>query len=247
MSQWDKLYCINHPERVALERCEVCGNPLCAYCLYYTNDGQRLCQKHAEQARLAGAQIEEPGAYAEQLIGAQVGADRKQKRGQFAGDEDLYKGNSHDVAAFMGMLVSLVSMGACCGLGYCFPVVGFFLSIVALINAGKAYDVGRTRRYALIGMLVSGIFVAILAGCIAIYGLSFSTLIRNANNPQIWFPTSQPVQPIPSDTPIPTWTPIPLPEISSTPTASPERPNIYLPPAEVPLGISLFSVKMPGR
>jgi hypothetical protein len=213
MSHWDILYCTNHPERVALERCEVCGKPLCAYCLYYTNDGQRLCQEHAEQARLAGAQIEPPTAYAEQLVGAQVGADRKQKRGLTASDEGLYKGNSHDVAAFVGMLISVIATGACCGLGYCFPIVGLFLSIAALINAGKAYDVRRTRLYALVGLLVSGAGVALLVSCLALYGLSFSALIRT-NNPAIWFPTAQPYA---------TDTPIPSPVLSPTPTTPPEQ------------------------
>ena len=39
MSGWETLNCENHPERIALERCEVCNKPLCAYCLYYTGDG----------------------------------------------------------------------------------------------------------------------------------------------------------------------------------------------------------------
>ena len=54
--------CTNHPERAAIENCEVCGVPLCAYCLYYTNDGQRLCKQHADEAEAAGAFIRSPGA-----------------------------------------------------------------------------------------------------------------------------------------------------------------------------------------
>ena len=90
MGEWETLNCANHPDRIALERCEVCGKPLCAYCLYYTGDGQRLCQDHADEARLMGVHIEEPAAYADQLIGAQIGALRKQKRGESAGDGSLY-------------------------------------------------------------------------------------------------------------------------------------------------------------
>src|SRR5438874_942195 len=65
--------CTNHPERAAIENCEVCGAPLCAYCLYYTNDGQRLCKQHADEAEAAGAFIRSPGVYSGGLIGAQVG------------------------------------------------------------------------------------------------------------------------------------------------------------------------------
>ncbi|NDJ79195.1 MAG: hypothetical protein GYB65_23340, partial [Chloroflexi bacterium] len=79
MSDWETLNCHYHPDRIAIERCEVCGRPLCAYCLYYAEDGTRLCEEHAETAQQAGMAVEEPGAYAEQLIGAQVGMQRKQK------------------------------------------------------------------------------------------------------------------------------------------------------------------------
>ena len=60
MSDWETLNCEFHPERIALERCEVCGKALCAYCLYYTEDGQRLCAEHAESARAMGVQVDEP-------------------------------------------------------------------------------------------------------------------------------------------------------------------------------------------
>jgi hypothetical protein len=91
MSGQDTLYCENHPNRIAVERCEVCHKPLCAYCLYYTEDGQRLCQAHAEEARLRGTQIEEPGIYADQLIGAH--RCKLKETGLAAGDEGLYMGN----------------------------------------------------------------------------------------------------------------------------------------------------------
>ncbi len=213
MSGWESLHCINHPERVALERCEVCHKPLCAYCLYYTGDGQRLCQEHAEEARLRGAQVEEPGAYAEQLIGAQVGASGKVKRGQQATDDNLYRGNSHDVTSFIGMLLALITAASCCGAGYCLPIVAFVLSLVGLLNAGKAFDPRRTRKYSLIGLLVSGGFVLVIVGCIALYSMSFTTLIRSASNSS-WWPT---VVPLVTDTPTPTSTPV----ITPSPTPDP--------------------------
>jgi hypothetical protein len=215
VSGWETLTCINHPERVALERCEVCHKPLCAYCLYYTADGQRLCQDHAEEARARGAQVEEPGAYAEQLIGAQVGASRKAKRSQHANDENLYRGNSHDLGSFVGMLLALITVASCCGAGYCLPIVAFVLSLVGLFNAGKAFDPRRTRKYSIIGLLVSGGFVLVIVGCIALYSMSFSSLIRSASNSS-WWPT---VIPYVTDTPSPTSTPV------ITPTTTPPEPT----------------------
>lgn len=166
MPGWETLYCYRHPDRIALERCEVCHKPLCAYCLYYTEDGQRLCGEHAEQARLNGIAVEEPGAYAEQLVGAQAGIVRKHKRG-YEADGELYKGNSTDLIGFIGMLIGLITLGAVCGALACLPMVGFVLSLVAVINAGKAHDPRRTRKFGVIGVLVSGVWVAAMAVCIA--------------------------------------------------------------------------------
>jgi hypothetical protein len=210
MSEWDTLYCVNHPDRVALERCEVCRKPLCAYCLYYTEDGQRLCDEHADEARRRGMYVEEPGQYAEQLIGAQVGMVRKEKRGVKAEEGELYKGNSNDVTALIGMLAGIVSLTMCCGGVYCLPFVGFIASLVALLNARKSYDPKRTRRFGIIGLLFSGVWVLIIGGCIFIYGISLSTAFRNLSNPNLYISTVS-------------WsnaTPTPMPA-TATPTVTP--------------------------
>ena len=205
MSGWEKLTCRNHPDRIALERCEVCNKPLCAYCLYYTDDGQRLCEEHAEAARRMGVRIEEPAAYADQLIGAQVGASRKQKREQDS--EGLYKGNSTDLLGFLGLLIGLISLAACCGAAYCLPVVGFVLSLIALINARDSYDPRRTRRMGWIGLLISGLWVVVLAACIAIYGISLSTAFSTVRGPTWYIPTSPPATSTPAPTATPTVSP----------------------------------------
>jgi hypothetical protein len=174
MTGWETLNCENHPERIALERCEVCRKPLCAYCLYYTDDGQRLCAEHAEDARLFGARIQDPGTYAEQLIGAQIGAVRKESRSRSLNDPSLYHGNSNDLMALLGALLSLLGLGACVGVIYCLPLGGLALSLAALLNAKKAFDPKRTRRLALGGLLVSGVWVLVVGGCILTYGRSLS-------------------------------------------------------------------------
>lgn len=253
MSDTDQLYCHFHPERIALERCEVCRKPLCAYCLYYTDDGQRLCQEHAEQARALGMHVDDPAMYADQLLGAQVGADRKQKRSERAADEQLYRGNSNDIVSFVAMLIGVGSLAACCGAAYCLPVVGFALSLVALINARKAHDPRRTRRLGLVGMLTSGMLIAAVIACIAlyitVYGSFFSGVYSTAN--WIGWPTQTA---IPTSGPSPTATlvqPQITPQASPTPGAvegagGPLSGSVYQPPIGGPIGGAARCGKLPG-
>jgi hypothetical protein len=203
MPGWETLNCANHSDRIAIERCEVCNKPLCAYCLYYSEDGQRLCAEHADLARMAGLKVEEPGAYADQLLGAQAGVFRKQKRGAWIDDESLYKGNSHDLVGFLGAIIGLVSVVSCCGAVYCLPIAAFALSLAGIINAKNAFDPKRTRKLAIIGLLVSGVWVVILAACIAFYGISIRQAFSTYQNPNWW----QQLQPSPLPTDTPTWTP----------------------------------------
>lgn len=209
MSGWETQNCVNHPDRIAVERCEVCRLPLCAFCLYYTQDGQRLCAYHAEQARQAGMQIEAPGTYSEQLVSAQAGVVSKHKR-ELQQDDGLYKGNSHDLVALIGALIGLITLGSCCGGVYCLPIVALVLSVVALINAKNAYDPKRTRKLGIVGMLVSGIWVAAIVGCIVIYAASFSQLISAVSTPYYYPPSVFPfggtatLTTTPTDTPAPT-------------------------------------------
>jgi hypothetical protein len=202
-SGWELLHCANHPERIALERCEVCRTPLCAYCLFYTEDGQRLCATHAAEARARGVAVEEPAAYAGQLVGAQAGALRKQKRG---GEDDahLYKGNSNDLLSLFGVVLGLISMGMCCGAAYCMPVVGFVFSLIALFNAKDSYDPKRTRKFGVIGLILSGVWVLVIVACIALYSASLSTVFQTVR----WGALTPYYQTTP-------WTP------TATPTATP--------------------------
>jgi len=213
MTGWEIPNCANHPDRIAVERCEVCGKPLCAYCLYYTEDGQRLCAQHAEFARQSGLHVEEPGAYADQLIQAQAGMSGKHKR-ELWEDPTLYKGNSTDVLALVGMLIGVITLMSICGGTYCLPVVGVVLGLIGLLNASKAHDKKRTRIMSVVGLLTSGVWVLVLLGMMGLCFFSFQQSMRSLPySTPYWFPSAV----------WPTHTLTPTPEPSTaTPTAQDE-------------------------
>ena len=152
--------CINHPERTAVEHCEVCGNPLCAYCLYYTSDGQRLCKQHADQAEAAGAFIRTPGIYAEGLVPAQVAAS------QHPAARALYEANYMDLLALVGLLLTAFSLAVCFPGAICLlGPIGMVLSVIALLNARTAHNPSRTRRMAGIGLGLFGVWLIVAYAC----------------------------------------------------------------------------------
>lgn len=204
MSGWETIACANHPERLALERCEVCRKPVCAYCLYYTADGQRLCEEHAEEARLRGIGVEDPASYSAQLLGAQAGVAYKQKR-TVEQDDGLFRGNSNDLLGLVAALIAVIALVSCGGGFYCLPPVGLILSLIAILNAKKAHDPKRTRRYGMIGLLVSAIWLLLVAACIALF-LAPLRVERATMTYPIVVPTAMPVSP-PTVTPTPTDSP----------------------------------------
>lgn len=204
MSGWETVGCANHPERLALERCEVCGKPVCAYCLYYTADGQRLCEEHAEEARLRGIAVEAPASYSAQLLGAQAGVAYKQKR-TAEQDDGLFRGNSNDLLGLIAVLIAVIALVSCGGGFYCLPPIGLILSMIAIFNAKKAHDPKRTRRYGVIGLLVSAIWLLLVVACIALF-LAPLRVERATMTYPIGVPTALPVTP-PTLTPTPTDSP----------------------------------------
>jgi len=103
-----------------------------------------------------------------------------------------------------------VSLVMCCGAGYCLPLVGFVLSLIALINARRSLNPRRTRRMGVLGLLVSGVWVVIIAACIATYGLSISSAVTAFRGAAWHWPTA--VSATETPTPLPTPAPTPLPD-----------------------------------
>ena len=201
--------CINHPERAAVENCEVCGAPLCAYCLYYTSDGQRLCKLHADQAEAAGAFIRSPGVYSGGLIAAQVGAAQRKSKSPDA----LYEGNTSDVIALIGMLlgavgISILVPGVCCLVA----PIGLILSVTAFLGARDARNPKRTRRLAGVGIGLSGLGLLLIMACVLFYYNWINAAMNGVTTIQITLQaqftmmplTAVPVQPLPTNTSAPT-------------------------------------------
>jgi hypothetical protein len=165
MSDMTVETCSNHPERAAVESCEVCGTPLCAFCLYYASDGQRLCKAHADEAQAAGAFIRSPGMYYGGLIGSQVEANKAKIKKPSV----LYEGNTADVVALIGVVFGVSALAMCfpplcCLIG----PVALVASIIGLTSARRAHRPRRTRALAGIGVAASVIWVTMLA-CGAYY------------------------------------------------------------------------------
>ncbi|MBZ0315756.1 MAG: B-box zinc finger protein [Anaerolineae bacterium] len=224
----ETVYCENHPDRAAIEHCEVCEKALCGYCLYYTVDGQRLCKEHAMQAEAQGVQVISPAIYAAGIIPAQARATESAEKveeevrkikGAIAGKKVMYQANNNDVMAFVALLVSVITVPSlCCMGGACLPLVGFLLSVLALVNAKDAVDTKRTRQQAFIGLGVSGVFGLGIAACIAFYAVAMAGAFQSNSSFNYYFPTSNPtyyyyltpsVQPIATSTPRSTATPSP--------------------------------------
>ncbi len=203
--------CVNHPERAAVESCEVCHDPLCAYCLYYTSDGQRLCKTHAAKAAVAGAFIRAPGNYPEGLIASQLDAASNVSRQQTNPDASAaYHGDAVDIIALVGMVLGIMSIALCVP-GLCCLVgpIGLVMSAAALVGSKNAHDPVRTRTMATVGVMLSALWVIILGACILAYSAQGNLAIKmlNGNNFPITVIAPGMGQPPPAPTATPTIAP----------------------------------------
>jgi len=186
-----ETFCKNHPDRPYIEKCEVCGDALCGYCLYYTEDGQRLCEKHAQSARANGLKVIPPAVYAQGIIPAQADATNREEarsfiqrkpKGAVEPNMPTFEGNNHDLGAFLAMVIGLVTLAACCGASYCMPIVAMILGVLALSNAKNAVDPARTRRHAWVGIATGGVFMLAIAAFCAFYVFVFAAGISASSN-----------------------------------------------------------------
>jgi len=170
--------CIYHPQYPAVEQCEVCHVPLCGQCLWYAESGERLCERCARSWQKAGRVVLPPEQFAEGIVPTLAAASRPQQ-------SSLYTGNHVDLlglaAACLGGTIFL-SCVPC--LNASMPLLGLLFGLVALVEANKAVNPGRTRILAGIGLsggvlIILGIlFWFVLAFFMPLMGLIVESLFQ---------------------------------------------------------------------
>jgi len=172
-------HCVNHPNREAVEHCEVCNRALCGHCLWYTEDGHRLCEIHAQEREAAGETVLPPETYAEALNNQPLSRQPSEKSAERQSkdndrDDIPYKGNSQDLTAFLSAVMAVTVLLSCMGGAYCLPIAALLLGIVGFMNASKAVDPQRTRLLSGISLGIGGF---IFLGILAMFGFYFMFVI----------------------------------------------------------------------
>ena len=163
--------CVYHPDHGAIESCEVCRRPLCGLCLWYTEDGHRLCEAHARERAEAGTRVLPPQTYREAIATSLLRSP--------AGAPDagaIYQGNSNDVGALVAAIAAFAVVASCMGGAYCLPLFIVLLGAATYANADKAIDPRRTRLLAGTGIGVAGLFLLGIFAFVGFYILMFAVL-----------------------------------------------------------------------
>ncbi len=172
-------HCVYHPNHAAVEYCEVCNRALCGHCLWYTDDGHRLCEIHAQERELAGESVLPPETYAEAIKTLYVEREKKNdpqpdeeesgpRQNENREKDDIpYKGNSQDLTALISAVMAATVLLSCMGGAYCLPIAAFVMGIIGFTNASKSVNPTRTRWLSGVSLGVGGL---ILIGIIAYIG-----------------------------------------------------------------------------
>lgn len=169
------MVCYRHPERAAIEQCETCGRAVCAACLWYTEDGERLCEEHAQARKAQGEPVVSPERYVDAHDDAQADAQRLP-----LGPTAPYQGNTLDVLALVAAVIGAVAFAANFGALYVLPIFGVVLGLVAVLQAGQSQNRRRTATlgWVALGTSLAGIlfWVVIFFGCVS---LTFLPMLFN--------------------------------------------------------------------
>ncbi|MGQ9813746.1 MAG: hypothetical protein ACUVR3_01110 [Candidatus Roseilinea sp.] len=150
--------CLNE----AIEQCEVSGVPLCAGCLWYTEDGRRVSERVARRMREQGATVYSPDAYLDQL-GAAIELPRLPESPPLPSRPR----NTNDTIAALAGISGIVSIATCFGIGVALcapplPLLPLVLGGVGLAGARHASKPDQARLLSWLG-IVSGLgFVALM-------------------------------------------------------------------------------------
>ena len=171
------MQCHFHPDRLAVETCEVCKRPMCGACLWYAESGERLCAVHGEVWRAGGKAVHPPERYAEGIAFSEASAADPPK------PKIPYQGNSNDLNALLALALGVSSLLACWGLWYLLPFFAFVLGLVAWLHARDAIDPKRTRLLAGGAMASGGIFLLLAFGFMMMCLMCYVATIAISNGP----------------------------------------------------------------
>jgi hypothetical protein len=161
--------CINHEDHAAIEHCEVCGDALCDVCLWYDDDGRRLCENHAREYEEAGGSVQSPAFYVE---GIHV------KEGINTAPRAPYEGNQTDLIALSAGILGAASLMTWFGGGLCISFGAGILGVIALTSKKKGLNHNRVQQMGIFGLSlgVLGLVPIILFFCFFAFafGLAFS-------------------------------------------------------------------------
>lgn len=162
--------CANHPDHVAIEHCEDCHRPLCDLCLWYADDGRRLCASHARAYESTGGEVHPPETYDEALQPRELDDPLLPT----PPDRAPYRGNSYDMYAALAVVMGATSLASCMGFVYCLPLISGVIGLVAMTNAKNALDPQRTRTLGAIGL---GIGLVGLIPLLLLFGYFFLVFV----------------------------------------------------------------------
>lgn len=177
--------CFQHPDRAAVEHCEICRRPVCGLCLWYAESGERLCSAHAAEFEKEGKVVHPPQRYAEGIALSEASAVRPPVQ------DVPYRGNSTDVGALVAAVAGLSALASCAGLAWALPLIALVLGLVSWLQSKDAVNARRTRWLAVIGMASGGAFLLFLVSIFALMFLCFFlqfVLMASVRTPPILTP-----------------------------------------------------------
>ncbi len=180
--------CYKHPDRPAVEHCELCRKPVCGSCLWYAESGERLCPEHALEFVDQGKPVQGPSRYASGILHSEASALTAKTA------EAPYKGNSTDLGAVVAAVSGVMGLATCFGLSWLVPLVAFMLGLVMWFQAKDALDPRRTKWLAGVGMAGGGVFVVVIgAFFVLMFGVfAFAAFMASVNSGPSSFPTPTP-------------------------------------------------------
>jgi thiol:disulfide interchange protein len=145
----------------AVERCEVSGVPLCAGCLWYTEDGRRVSERVAKRLADQKVVVIPPRVYLDQL-GAVIELPRLPE----APAVTARHRNGNDLVALLAGISGILSIATCFGVGLAvcappLPLVPLLLGAVGLAGARRATQPEQARMLAWLGIAGGAGYIAL--------------------------------------------------------------------------------------